>query len=215
MLLSEADFGGFIRELRIRLSRDLPGFPAQLKMAPEVRKKLMPDESVLKAAKQSAVLILFYPHAGEPHLVFMLRPADTGPHSGQVSFPGGKREENDADLQATALREANEEIGIDISEVNVIGSISSLYIPPSGFHVSPVIGYVQARPVFKPDAVEVEKIIELPLSYLLDESSQSTREIFIRSIGSVVTSPCYLAGDHIIWGATAMMLSELMEIIRD
>lgn len=182
-------------------------------MAPALRNVRLPDESVLREAKQSGVLILFYPHENSPHIVFMLRPSYSGPHSGQISFPGGRQEKEDDDLRMTALREAQEEVGVNPSQVNILGNISPLYIPPSDFYVEPVVGYTLERPDFQADPVEVEKIIELPIEYLLDKNNRQTREIELRSTGRKITTPCYVVGDHIIWGATAMMLSELLTIV--
>jgi len=128
-----------------------------------------------------------------------------------VSFPGGRYEESDTSLLETALRESYEEIGINISEVAPIGGLSKLYIPPSNFNVYPYVGYVDHRPRFTPDKTEVERIIEIKLSDLTDTQNRTTKEIQIPY--ATVDAPCFIVDGVIIWGATAMIISELLEVI--
>ena len=166
-------------------------------------------------AVKSSVLILLYPGQKSGSLLFALiqRPEYDGVHSGQISLPGGRFEEEDGDLTRTALRESNEEIGIQPEGVEIIGSLSELYIPPSNFMVYPFIGYTNVRPEFVPDKKEVENIIETDLADLLNDKNIKTKEIKIRN-GIKITAPCYEIDGNIIWGATAMILSEFREVIR-
>ncbi len=133
-------------------------------------------------------------------------------HSGQVAFPGGKREAEDIDDIATALREAEEEVGIPRDLPRIVGSLSPVYIPPSRYWVSPVLATLSERPVFVPDNHEVERVLEMPLSALKLENSLLETEFLEGE--KRFSSPAYHWNNHRIWGATAMMISELIELIE-
>jgi len=206
-------FNDFVNELKQQLTKPLPGFEAQLKMTSSERS----IESELKAkhngAKKGAVLILFYPYKNSVYTVFIQRQEYEGVHSGQISFPGGRFEDFDKSLINTALRESQEEVGIDISKVKILGSISQLYIPPSNFLVLPVVGTTNVRPDFCPDNKEVKEILEIEFSSFLDEKNIAYKEIRVFN-KLTITAPCYNVEGKIIWGATAMILSELCEILK-
>jgi 8-oxo-dGTP pyrophosphatase MutT (NUDIX family) len=207
-------FDLFIEQLTQKLNGSpLPGLPAQLSMAPETRQEELKRIKSKSLPRQSAVLVLFYPNDGDTRLIFMKRPADQTIHSGQVSFPGGRVEKEDRDFVDTALREAREEVNVNPDEVQVIGSLSKLHIPPSNFDVYPIIGYTLRRPDFKGN-YEVDKLIEVSMEELLDRRTKTTKTIHHR-LGKLVDVPCYFVQGEIIWGATAMMLGELLTIIRD
>lgn len=157
---------------------------------------------------------MIYPKKNVPHIVLMKRPEYNGAHSGQVSFPGGKKEIEDVDLQATALRETEEETGILRSEIQVIGKLTELYIPPSGFLVEPYVGYLDAQPIFTPDEREVAELIEMPLDLLLDDTIVERKKIHIKSHNVYIDTPYFNIQEHVVWGATCMMLSELKQILR-
>lgn len=157
------------------------------------------------------MLILLYPRGDETHLV-LTRRADTLPnHRGQIALPGGRREEGESVIE-TALREAWEEIGVLPEAVAVLGTLTPLYIPPSDFCVTPVVGWTAARPRWRPDAVEVAQVLEVPLCHLLDPATR--REKTQQRDGAIRHIPYYLVQGHHVWGATAMMLSEFLEILR-
>lgn len=160
-----------------------------------------------------AVLILLYPNKNEWHTVLMKRPVYNGIHSGQISFPGGKTEANDTSLAHTALRETQEEIGIPSSTIDIIGKLTEVYIPPSKFIVHPYIGVAYKQPEFIPDKNEVDKLIEVTLNQLLSEKNNTTQKIIL-SNGLAVNTPCIKVQNEIVWGATAMMISELKEIMK-
>jgi len=208
------DFTEFILLLEDRLRRPLPGRSAQLKMSSLVRIQQLMNLSPALDAIQSSVLILLYPLDGEIGLVLMLRPEYKGIHSGQISLPGGKHEEDDESLVYTALREAKEEIGINPSQVQIIGLLTEMYIPPSHYLVTPVVGYQASKPMFTPDSKEVARIIEIKLSDLLDENNRLMKKMKL-SLGFSMKVPSYVIDGNVIWGATAMMLSELIEVIRE
>ncbi len=162
-------------------------------------------------AKQAGVLICLYQRKDDIYLPVMMRPARSGPHSGQISLPGGAFEgDRDASLIDTALREAEEEMGI--TQVSVVGTLSSLYIPVSGFKVQPVIGTVDTLPSFRPDPAEVERIIEVPVSSLLDRKNQTIHTFQYQ--GQTVQTPGFRVGGELIWGATALILSEFLHVFE-
>ncbi len=161
-------------------------------------------------AKKSAVLILFYPDNGKTRLILIKRALDRSVHSGQVSFPGGKQEKSDRNLEATALREAYEEIGIAPEAVTIIGMLSSIYIPPSNFEVFPFVGFVPEKPVLNGN-IEVQRILEVEFAELRNPATRIEKPVFNRN-GEEVLVPCYFIQNEIIWGATAMILSELVEV---
>ena len=204
----------FILLLEDRLKRPLPGRSAQLKMSSLVRIQEMMNFSHGLDAIQSSVLILFYPIEDGIGLVLMLRPEYKGIHSGQISLPGGKYEEDDESLIFTALREAKEEIGVDPTQIQIIGQLTEMYIPPSNFMVTPVMGYQATKPVFMADPKEVARIVEIDLKDLLDSKNFQMKKMKLR-LGFNLKVPSYVIDGNIIWGATAMILSELVEIIRE
>jgi 8-oxo-dGTP pyrophosphatase MutT (NUDIX family) len=208
------EFKKFVVLLEDRLSRPLPGRSAQLKMSSLARIQELMRFSPPEDARQSSVLILLYPLEGSIGLVLMLRPEYGGVHSGQISLPGGKFEETDESLIYTALRESQEEIGIDPGQVQIIGQLTEMYIPPSNFQVTPVVGYQSSRPVFTADPKEVAKIIEIRLDDLLDEKNRQMKNMKL-SLGFSLKVPSYFINNNIIWGATAMILSEFREIVAE
>jgi len=207
------DFKSFIVQLKKQLNRlALPGLDAQMSMAPITRLEELQRLKYTSTPRQSAVLVLFYPVNDETKIVFIKRPVDDTVHSGQIAFPGGRVEPEDKDFVQTALREANEEVNVDPDKVKVIGSLSKLHIPPSNFDVYPVIGYSEHRPDFKGN-YEVDRIMEVRLTELMDINTKTTKTIYHRT-GKLVDVPCYFIEGEIIWGATAMMLGELLALIN-
>lgn len=200
-----------IERLKQLLEGPLPGEPAHELMAPSARftGTRMPDPAL---ARPSSVLILFYPREGKWYLPFIQRPVYDGVHSGQISFPGGKCEKEDSDYCSTALRESHEEIGIVPDDVSLVGALTPLYIPNSNFYVYPQVGWMDYLPKFTPDPTEVEEVIEVPLELLLQKKNV---KYFSKEInGTQLKAPYFDAGGKKIWGATAMMLGEMLEIIR-
>ncbi|MCK5029575.1 MAG: CoA pyrophosphatase [Bacteroidales bacterium] len=201
-------FTDFFENLKEELKKDLPGEKAQVKMAPDVRNHFKSTEKSLKAG----VLILLYQKNQDLYVSFIQRTEYNGPHSGQISFPGGKFEKNDKNIIETALRESHEEIGINPEMVNIIGQLTPLYIPISNFIVYPVIGMYEGTPTFKTDPNEVAKIIEIKLQDLLNSDNCTSKEFKYGDLSFV--APIYSPNKLTIWGATAMMLSEFLEIIK-
>ncbi|MCC8359230.1 NUDIX hydrolase [Salinimicrobium sediminilitoris] len=193
----------------------LPGEEAHFKLAPTLRMKELENLDVDKQnPKQAAVLSVFYPgESGETRFVLILRKTYKGVHSNQVGFPGGRVEVDDRDLAHTALRETEEEVGIPQHEVEIMREMSRLYIPPSNFWVHPFMGVMKKTPVLIPQEEEVESVLEIKLEDFMRDSCL-IRETLSTSYAREIEVPAFLLNGHVVWGATAMMLSEMKEILR-
>lgn len=203
-------FENFVSKLSAELKKDLPGKVAQNKMAPVFKTK--PEFLFnINTAKKSAVLIIIFPQNSDFKIIFIKRKNDGSTHSGQVAFPGGKFEKEDISLINTSIRETFEEIGVRISNENIIGSLTPIYIPVSNFEVAPFVGFLHKEPEYKLSTNEVEKIITVKISDLLDVNKKG--EKLLERGNYLVNAPFFKTEDDIIWGATAMMLSELNEVI--
>ena len=203
----------FVYDLKESLSGELPGLSSQLKMVPEARRREIEGRRSAGDAQKAAVLICLYPDGdGEIKLVLIRRNEYDGVHSGQISFPGGRYEEGDNNLMHTALREAHEETNIRMDEVEVLGNISPVYIPPSNFYVEVVVAWAKQKPKLKPDPSEVAEILNIPLKAFLDPGNIKQKDIPHRQF-NIIDVPCFYIQGHIIWGATAMMLAEFADII--
>lgn len=187
---------------------------AHEKMSPSNRLELLRNLDIKKVnPKKAAVLMLFYPKNGATHLVLIHRTSYYGVHSSQIAFPGGKPENVDKNLEATALRETHEEIGIHPNKVEIIRSFTEVYIPPSNFMVYPFMGISHHELEFQRQEDEVAGIIELPLIDFLDEKIIETKIMETSYAGSIEV-PGFVVDNHFVWGATAMMLSELKETLK-
>ena len=209
------DFSYFLESLSKLKNITLLGEEAHSKLSPPYRLALAKQfEEKRKLAKQAGVLILFYPKANEPYLVLILRKTYKGVHSAQVGFPGGKVEKQDIDLKHTALRETEEEIGVSAEQIEIVKALSELYIPPSNFIVHPHVGYLTDTPTFLKDPTEVESVIEIALTEFMDETNIITTKV-PTSYKVEVEVPAFHLQGHIVWGATAMMLSELKLLLNE
>lgn len=206
------NFDDFKRHLTVAFANPLPGADAQYKLVPPGRPR--PNLEEIKATREprfAGVLALFYPFNNVPHLALMKRNTYPGVHSGQISLPGGQKENVDADLVETALREAHEEVGVPPTDVVVIGNLSEVYIPPSNFLVLPVVGIAHARPAFKLDDKEVHSLLEIPLAAFLD--ANNLKQATVDAGGYTLQVPSFQVHNEVIWGATAMMISELVAVL--
>ena len=204
-----ADLGSFIRELREALRGDLPGPAAQTKMAPALR-----QTEPLSAAppRQSAVLALLYPSPEGVALFFTVRSNSLRHHGGQISFPGGGVEAQDRTPQDTALRETEEELGFSTQDVDVLGKLTPLFIAPSHNIVHPFVGWLPTQPTLRPDPAEVSSVLIVPVAVLLDPGTLSS--CTWRLDERILTAPCFMVERATIWGATAMMLNELIAVLE-
>src|ERR1043166_9213690 len=207
-------FRDFMARLETRLERELPGERAQFSMAPYSRKRIREIPMEKYNPKRSAVLIVLFPQGNSIRTLLIQRPEYEGVHSGQVGFPGGKFEEADLELRNTALREASEEIGINVSDMKVIGNLTDLYITPSNFLVSPFVAFMEERPSLRPDPREVQQIRDVDL-FSLNDPQIKGEKVISHSNGFKIKTPYYEIEGLKVGGATAMMIAELNAIVSD
>jgi 8-oxo-dGTP pyrophosphatase MutT (NUDIX family) len=208
------DFQEFLRYVPKLIEARLPAFDAHLKMAPLERLESLRNSNVESGKPRiAAVMMLFYPKNDTTHLVLIVRNSYTGVHSAQIAFPGGKYELEDENFAQTALRETHEEVGIHPDKIEILKSFTALYIPPSNFMVHPFLGISKEELIFIPQPSEVANIIELPLSVFLDDMLVVNTNLST-SYADNITIPAFKIEEHIVWGATAMMLSELKEVLK-
>lgn len=208
------EFTDFLKYIPKIAKESLPAKAAHAKMIPPERIEFLQSQSLINTIpKKAAVLMLLYPKSSQTHMALIVRNSYPGIHASQIAFPGGKVELFDKDLSETALRETHEEIGIAKEKVNVIRAFSEVYIPPSNYLVSPFLGFSDEELFFTLNPEEVSDLIELPLHQFLDESNVVTVNM-TTSYANNIMVPAFQIGDYLVWGATAMMMSELKELIK-
>ncbi|HAS57175.1 MAG TPA: coenzyme A pyrophosphatase [Algoriphagus sp.] len=207
------DFEEVIQRLKNSLSRQLPGKEAQMRMSPQPVDMRRFDTKLPSNYRKGAVLILIYPQEKQAFFPLIKRPEYIGVHSGQIAFPGGKMDEGDENEVFTALREAEEEVAVNASKVEVLGRMSDLFIPASNFLVSPVIGYVDHIPEFVPEEREVQRIISARVADIISPEIQKKT---ILEIGNQIKldTPYFEVEKEMVWGATAMILGEFIELLE-
>ena len=194
-----------------RLNDELPGRAAQELMAPRPIEESRFQENPNFPAKLGGVMMILFERDNDLWLPLIKRPEYDGHHSGQISFPGGKKEEQDKDLIETAFRETEEEVGIRKEHVEFLGTLSELFIIASNFKVLPTVGFLPESPTYRLEEKEVESVLEVSLTQLRDESKQGLEPM--RFGQYTIHSPYFDVEGHQVWGATAMMLSELLAIV--
>lgn len=201
-------FDQFENNVSLIKNASLGGVKAQNLMVPKMRKKYTTEIIKDSNPRKASVLALFYPDLdNQTRFLLTLRASYNGTHSSQVSFPGGKREESDENSEYTAKRETFEEVGVNTKEIEIIKSLTKAYIPPSNFLVTPFIGLTTNTPRFEINS-EVEEIIEVKLSDLLDDSNVIIRNMSTSYMKNIDVS-CFKLNNYVVWGATAMILSEI------
>lgn len=210
------NFDKFLESISKIENIDLPGEESQFKMSPPFRKKLLERyKEKMKEAQHAGVMALFYPDVNkETRFVLILRKTYKGVHSAQIGFPGGKVEPQDKGLKDTALRETFEEVGVPVEDMEVLKQLSDVYIPPSNFYVQPYIGICRKTPRFVRQQDEVEAVVRVLLADLLDDSNVVKKKV-PTSLGVDVTVPAIKLNKHLVWGATAMMLSEVKDLLKE
>lgn len=202
-----------LARLREALQKPLPGLDAQLRMAPSPRLNWDPLKFP-EGAKDGAALLLVYPHDDTVHVALTVRGSGLRNHTGQVSLPGGRVDTGET-VEAAALREAQEEIGVEPDTVEILGRLTPLHIPVSGFLLHPVVGSTSMRPAFQRAEWEVARIIEAPVSLLTNPSivKHEMRTRTVKGQPIDVNVPYYDIDGEKVWGATAMVLSEFCAIL--
>jgi 8-oxo-dGTP pyrophosphatase MutT (NUDIX family) len=209
------DFQEFLEYVPKLMTAELPAEVSHIKMAPLERIESLKNFDIgLKKPKIAAVMMLFYPKNGITHLILIVRNSYKGVHSAQIAFPGGKYEAQDEIFENTALRETHEEVGIHPDSMEIIKTFTPLYIPPSDFMVHPFLGISKEEIIFIPDPTEVANIIELPLTVFLSDAIVTDTKL-TTSYANDISVPAFKIEEHIVWGATAMMLSELKDVLKN
>ena len=202
----------FVRALASRLREKKPGLEAQLRLAPAPRPGTQAYPDVPPSSLQAGVLVLLYPGEEGLRVLLTRRTAELEHHQAQISFPGGQQEPEE-DLQRTATREAQEEVGTDPQSLRILGRLTPLFIPPSNYCIHPTVAFVSKRPKFRLNEKEVAEVLEVSLDHLADPSNFS-QEMWIHR-GSEINVPFFTFREHKIWGATAMVLAELMAVLEE
>lgn len=206
-------FQQFVDRLSKRLQEPLPGRRAQELMAPKPINERRFEEDPNSPARPGGVMVLLYPENDEIYLPLTKRPEYAGAHSGQVSFPGGKVEKMDRDIIHTALRETQEEIGVANDSIEIIGQLSELFIVASNFKVYPSVGVLKYKPDFIPDTREVTHVLTPSLTELRDLERRSTKTMHFPPYS--IESPYFDVEGEVVWGATAMIISELIHLVDE
>ncbi|MGB0383691.1 MAG: NUDIX hydrolase [Ardenticatenaceae bacterium] len=195
-----------INQLGERLTKPLPGMEKFLEMAPENRRRKTVAEARARGCREGSVLLLLYPIEGVTHTVLTVRSASLRTHAGQISLPGGRIDPGEEAVEA-ALREAWEELDIMADQLEVLGSLSELYIPPSNYCLVPIVAATSRRPDFRPNEREVAQLLELPIDYFIGPTNRRVETWTIQ--GQPLRIPFFQYRSHKIWGATAMILTEM------
>lgn len=208
------DFDFFLSLISRIEQASLGGFTSHAKMIPKERSLVDLDIIARSGPRRAAVLVLFYPDLSNlTKFLLILRADYDGTHAAQIGLPGGKYEQWDGDLQTTALRETSEEVGVQMEQIQVKKRLTDTFIPPSNFLVSPYLGYTEKKPEFITNH-EVEEIIEVSLAELLNEEAVSSENL-TTSYMKNIDVPCFRLNQRTVWGATAMMLSEIKDLIKE
>lgn len=209
----DTNFLDLCLQLEHRLRRPLPGPQAHnlFRAKPVGNMRLLLNHK--RPPRPSGVLILLYEEEGRVRFPLIKRADYVGAHGGQISLPGGKAETGE-NVVETALRECEEEIGVNREAVHVLGKLSDFLVTPSNFLVTPVVGYVTSPPVFVPDPYEVAGIIEAQLAHLVDDEYLKEKEI-VAAGKYRMRAPHFELENEVVWGATAMMLSELRVVLKE
>ena len=204
----------FIQLVRERLKSDLPGRLAHLEMMSYLRESAEDIRNSVVEYREGAVMMLLHPQERGWSTVLIERNIYEGVHSAQIAFPGGKRDPEDIDLMFTALRETHEEIGVHGNDIEVIGELSEVYIPPSKFVVRPFVGVLKSPPVFNPDPREVANVFSWSIDDLLHQNAIKDATVAVGGDNMKLKVKAFEAEGRVVWGATAMMLAEFRHMLQ-
>lgn len=204
----------FFGELTERLKGPLPGSQAHRQMTAHPRGGRNIDFYFEDEPRESSVLIVLFEKNGKLMFPLIQRPQYTGVHSGQIGLPGGKSEQYDKTRIDTALRETEEEIGIAAGDIRILGILTELYVKASHYNVVPVVGYLPYVPSYVPDPKEVSRVIECDVQELVKEENRKVKELLVRHKYRI-TAPYFDIHNEIVWGATAMILSEFVAVLNE
>ena len=209
----------FLEKLKHRIERGIPGIKAHERLLPsrilKERKVKFEQQKEDRSYRDSAVAIILYPCNNAIYCALIKRPTYDGKHSGQISFPGGKYDETDVNFEYTARREAFEEVGFPVTHGELVSQLTQLFIPVSNFLVHPYLIYATTRPEFVPDTREVEQIIEFDIFDLLSPELLQVKDMGIENGIRLKNIPYFNIQENVVWGATAMILSELKLILEE
>lgn len=208
------NFDELTRFLEKRVQSTMPGDVAHQKMKPNLANGAPLKIKHSTPPRKGGVLILLYEDEGIVRFPLIQRPNYEGIHSGQMALPGGRYEEEDQNQFQTALRESHEEIGVDQGKVEVLGSLTEFFVAASNYMVLPVIGKIDFKPNFVPEPREVQEVVTPPITHLIDPNRLKEKEIIVRN-GFKMNCPYFDLEGRTVWGATAMMLSEMVEILEE
>jgi len=206
-------YNDFIQALQAQLQQPLPGRSSQEKMRPYLPMAPKMDIPQLIKPREGAVMAVFYPVNGQPHLLLTERPVYAGTHSGQISLPGGKLEADETHLDA-ARRETWEEVGVHPDELSVLGPLSKLYVPASNFNIQPFVAFADHQLNFRADEREVATLLETPLDLFFGKDIVGEK-MMPSALGMKLMAPYYDIYNRTLWGATAMIMSELLQVINN
>jgi len=207
------DFSSFINNIDHIKTAEIGGLASQFRLAPKMQLNYNAEKIAASNPKKAAVLALFYPNKkGETCFLLTQRASYNGTHSAQISFPGGKIEKSDKNLIETALRETFEEVGVLKDKITVVREITDVYIPPSNFLATPFIAYTNKKPNFITNH-EVDHAFDVLLKDLLDDHNITSINI-TTSYAKNIDVPCFKLNNYIVWGATAMILNEIKELLK-
>jgi len=200
-------------QIRAALAGPRPGLRAQALMSPKDR---LDPELYRKGSldcRRAAVLFLLYPHQGELYTLLTVRPETMPSHPGQVAFPGGSRDDEQESVLETALREGQEEVGLDPFQVEPLGRLTHIYIPPSHFCIQIQVGYTPQRPQWQPSPAEVAELLEVPTPHFFDRTNWKSTDV--ETDGQIRTIPYITIENHKLWGATAMAIAEFVVMVEE
>ena len=202
--------------LKMRLQSELPYHNIENENLDEQLKQfiIQQQKNPNQPPRSCAVMLAFFPHEGEIYIPCILRPQKSRVHAGQVAFPGGGRESADRHLTDTATRETWEEIGVIVPESNILGDLTSIFVPPSHSLITPKVAFLENKPSYTIDPNEVDRIIEIPLSDLLNAENHFEKVVSVQK-HTTIRMPAIRTGEFIVWGATARILREFTLLLQE